>query len=719
MAATPLIKPIQNDQGIMYVMQSAMNDMTSVFSQDNKRFRMSKFALVNIPTLQIPDVDGDNATQVNSAGDYLIYENASIYGNNMTYYLAESFENYCLNMEAMLISNPSYDTSNPRTVSERVFWKWVKEMGAIRYRQANALEMDQSTLPTNKVLFVEEDAVSSTLYTYDRAVKYIADIEVVNTVQNQNTYTEFYIYIPTQVGSTPYVLFDSVTDTNYVMSEPGNSNQYYHNVTAGALNEAYLVGRNYDDTHPFGLDMNAFYDYAYDDSEVYWEISAYDPSFGAGAGTVMSPGYWFNDTSRTPYAYYTDNLVTDSNGNSIGDVRNIKVTRTRENPAGTSVSFIRSCLDGVVIDFNTTDYKAINENSAISTFADFNEINGSLNFDYNAILLYYEIYDPANPTAAVVTNLYGIQFLSKPIQTGTYWKLPSITKNKPDVFNKINGNCFAHKENLKFDTSMEGAAVEKSINDYGTFSLNLYIDALTAMKNMAQVYNDNLAYLTNTASDVNSLKSLMINDTNSQELLLRIQNLEKSYLANQALFNNTNNVMGMVQQLYDMYNNILNNNTALTVNYNFDPMTLNNMVVLNQEYNFRSSLTANIGNIVALTSPISLVKYTNYYRHALYSGSTPVDISLSQDVTVYIDDTAYGWKTGQAFDISFATRINTGSFSIYFKTDALNKMNNGSYGTSVLTMDATYFNSTNDYMPIVRIICVDQQTLTFVVDKIR
>ena len=164
MAATPLIKPIQNDQGIMYVMQSAMNDMTSVFSQDNKRFRMSKFALVNIPTLQIPDVDGDNATQVNSAGDYLIYENASIYGNNMTYYLAESFENYCLNMEAMLISNPSYDTSNPRTVSERVFWKWVKEMGAIRYRQANALEMDQSTLPTNKVLFVEEDAVSSTLY---------------------------------------------------------------------------------------------------------------------------------------------------------------------------------------------------------------------------------------------------------------------------------------------------------------------------------------------------------------------------------------------------------------------------------------------------------------------------------------------------------------------------------------------------------------------------
>ena len=69
MAVTPFIKPIPNSRGILYTMQSALNDMTTAFSHDNKRFRMSKFALLNLPSFEVPNVDGSNATQINSTGD--------------------------------------------------------------------------------------------------------------------------------------------------------------------------------------------------------------------------------------------------------------------------------------------------------------------------------------------------------------------------------------------------------------------------------------------------------------------------------------------------------------------------------------------------------------------------------------------------------------------------------------------------------------------------
>ena len=128
MPATPFIKPIPNANGILYAMQSAINDMTTALSHDNKRFRMSKFALLNIPYLEVPNVDGNNNAQVNSAGDDMIYNNAPVYSADMTKYLAESFQDYCLNFEAALLSQADYDTSLRRSVAERVFWKWMKEI---------------------------------------------------------------------------------------------------------------------------------------------------------------------------------------------------------------------------------------------------------------------------------------------------------------------------------------------------------------------------------------------------------------------------------------------------------------------------------------------------------------------------------------------------------------------------------------------------------------
>jgi uncharacterized protein (UPF0147 family) len=52
----------------------------------------------------------------------------------------ESFQNYALNLEELIISDSDFDNTIRRSVAERVFFKWLKETGAMRFRAATALE---------------------------------------------------------------------------------------------------------------------------------------------------------------------------------------------------------------------------------------------------------------------------------------------------------------------------------------------------------------------------------------------------------------------------------------------------------------------------------------------------------------------------------------------------------------------------------------------------
>ena len=45
-----------------------------------------------------------------------------------------------MNLETLIINNPSYDPNTKLNISERIFWKWLKEIGGIRYRTATDTE---------------------------------------------------------------------------------------------------------------------------------------------------------------------------------------------------------------------------------------------------------------------------------------------------------------------------------------------------------------------------------------------------------------------------------------------------------------------------------------------------------------------------------------------------------------------------------------------------
>lgn len=700
MAVTPLIKPVQDKKGIFYNFQSALEDINITLANSENAVRFSKFALLRIPEIGEPNtLQTDNKIQFLAQGETPIIDGLNP-DNNVN--LAQSFQNYALNFESLLLSRPQYKREEKLTVAERVFWKWLKELGAIRFQDANAIEKNVSVLG-NEARFVEKSETNST---YNRVVKYIGDIDVVNSLKSrENSYTEVYIHVPTNVGTTPHVLFKSVEDANYF------PNMTVANNAADPLDIEYLSGRRYNETHPFGLSLKAFYDL--DDLSVLTQIK---DTFGG----TYSPGNWFNKTIRN--SYYTDNY------NNTGTYNVAQDQYITKQFGLFNVEYVRTTLDGISLDFDLTNYKLASENPEIKVFSQFNDYVANRDFEFNAVLVYYDTYDPNNLDSEgnpvdFRTNLYGVLFLDKVQQNGLEFQIPTIKKYKPDPLNKTNGNAFSFKANLKLDTSIENVLVEKSINDYSTFSLELFTEVLTEFRRIQKTYNDKLLDLEKLRQDIEGLKDLLINSEDQRELEIRIDNLETSVVENQAIFDNTGEIMSMIESLNVRLDSIISGGTNVSVSYDLDAIrpgegigvdrrTPNRVRILNQNqaYNISNNSLTNLFT----NNVVELANFSNYFAHQ----NNGNQIVLVRDLEIFINDSVVNWKKGQSVRFVFDDELVPDVYDIKIYTDATNKRNLGQYGVLIgILTDQEFTPSQNK--PIFEIICLDDQLFKFKVDKIR
>jgi hypothetical protein len=146
----PLIRPIRLQGGTFYTFSSASEDLSFSINSADKKFKFSNFLLLNIPPIQSSAAGQNNIGLSNVPGAFPVIDGSKTEND----YLAESFQNYCLNLEAIATSSSTYNPFLDRTVSERVFFKWMKEIGAIRFRQATGAE---SNVVNVNPLYVEED----------------------------------------------------------------------------------------------------------------------------------------------------------------------------------------------------------------------------------------------------------------------------------------------------------------------------------------------------------------------------------------------------------------------------------------------------------------------------------------------------------------------------------------------------------------------------------
>lgn len=720
MSTTPFLRKLSSAGGTFYTCSSSAEDLSLTFNNSTSKFVFSKFALLNIPRIQTP-VGWANTiqfSQPDSAFLDAVSGDPNIVTGDPGIDLAQSFQSYCLNLENTIISDPGYNKDLKQNVSERVFFKWLKEIGAIRHKVADpsvvSSSLDQNTISLiggyrfTQKRFVEGDPSNSTGVTgYNSVVKYIGEIDVVNSVQNSdNAYSEVYIHVPTKDGATPTVLFKSINDVNY------HEDQTWYHHPIDPLNNEYLQGRNYNDLNPSGLTNLAIFDDKVAGSPT---ASVYYPALGATAS-----GSWYSPR-EIERAYYTEldffSPVTQ------------KVTKTYNSQ---TKEFNRSTLDGISIDFDPKSYQQIISDTSLSgnSIMEFNSVSYSTDFEFNTVLIYYDVYDPNNRTDSA-TNLYGVLFLDNVSPTsGGAGELPSFKKYRPSAVTGLNGNSYGYKLNLKFDTDIDQTGIEKAINDYSPYSLELFSDALNVLQKTSSVFLSATATLDSLSKRVNYLENLLFTQETLDSINTRLAFLENSFSSAKAIYENSSQITDLIAKNQNDINLLTQNKTSLNVAYNTDTIvqgqgiridkSVKNQVRIDsigQEFNIGDNnglitLSQNVNNIIPLRP------FSNYIKHI----NNGIDINLQKDLIILIDDSTNVWSLGQSLRISFGDSIFTGDYKIIILTNSLGNypISNPSgsrYSTVLGVLGSNEFGDTNG-KPVFEVVCTDNKNLVFNIDRI-
>lgn len=135
---TPAYKPLKKNGTTLYVFPSVEEDKNFESANSNYRMYLSHYVLVNIPKQSIPN-------------NVLDFENALVHSapsltTSLKDTLVESLRNYVANNETVIRNSKLnaatyyYDTFEPYTTTEKIFWKWCKDLGMIDFENADYVQ---------------------------------------------------------------------------------------------------------------------------------------------------------------------------------------------------------------------------------------------------------------------------------------------------------------------------------------------------------------------------------------------------------------------------------------------------------------------------------------------------------------------------------------------------------------------------------------------------
>lgn len=386
------------------------------------------------------------------------------------------------------------------------------------------------------------------------------------------------------------------------------------------------------------------------------------------------------------------------------------------------------------IDFNPYTYAQIVNDPKLNNLVDYSKRGGD--FRFNAILVYYDVYSKSN-AAQRSTNLYGIIILDnwKEDPAGQGWYIPELSKYKPNDVTGLNGNAFALKLNVKFNSSLDNVGIEKNINDFTTFSMDVFFDTTSALENAAKI----LADANNKHNDIlrrlYNIENAVLTSAQQNDIVARLADVEESLEAAALNFENSGSILQLISSANKRLNQVISGEIPTELQYNTDVITNGDGIIIDKSnpnkikvnntnygynlseskiYNFQTGLLgASISNS-SMFNPLNstsegiwtrVKKYDNLVR--IYTEQEVFD----NDFNIYIDDSTTGFKLGQVVKISFRNTIynlNNKSINFYVKTSSGWSLK-GSIPASELISKKPY----------IEMICVDAVNKTFEFDIIR
>ena len=540
---TPILRPLRGDAGTLYVFPSASEDIGLNLNQRDNKVALTHYALLNLPEAKW----GGNTTQT----DVNYFNLANIPGvanrfngnvtmkdNQLPKKIAAALQNYTMNFETVLMNRNDYNYTDNNTVSERVFMKFLKETGAIRFKK-----VENATLGGESIYeeYPEKDEDGNPTG-YKRVFQCMGEISAGNSRSTDfGMYNETYVNVPTSYGCARQ-FFRSVSDGNYTLGKV---------YSATDTESERLEGRNpdtdnyvetvYTQNAPYfdfvadvgtTTDSTGFvFSYVDDEYDGYHnrEIKAYQIKIGdmllideenniyrkvlriselnnkdiTGYAVIVDAqstpiNLNYNETVRVSIegeswmeyegmslgiltnAYATDTAVTDGedldipmkvveNGIVINRYKRTKLAGIQliNQIQDLQEIYDRLADDASVETVNPLTYDYINTEYAKSNvfFYDSSTTTDTVDdtlvrtyttsFNFNAILLYYSVYDGVTGNVLAV-NLFGIVFLDGPVPTGDCtgytlnFAFPVLKKKRSkDTDNHSFGTGYSFRVNVK------------------------------------------------------------------------------------------------------------------------------------------------------------------------------------------------------------------------------------------------------------------------------
>lgn len=456
-------------------------------------------------------------------------------------------------------------------------------------------------------------------------------------------------------------------------------------------------------------------------ANTYQEVFVNVPSSVGFTPTVLLKEDTYNTTSLsiTP-GTAIEGRLTHPTGLSINTLHDIDGVNPEYN-------INTNTTPAVGIDFNASSYYAVNVNSSINTLHDFAQKGG--NFKFNAVLVYYDLYSQSNPGNRA-TNLYGVLLLDN----FTDGNIRELIKYKPNAVTGLNGNAFSLKLNIKYNTSLDNVGVENSINDFSTFSMDLFFDTTSVLENATKLLMQANARYDSIADRLDVMENMVLSSEDAQEMKAQVADLETQIQNASLNFADEASLLDMITDINRRLNSIINGTIPTEVQYNtnviFDgvgtkvdksvpnKIKINNDVqgyrllkmfdaswdAVKEQLNVGTEITEYDANLIGSAIYSRLKPFENMMRIALSNGVA------GDNINIYIDDSLSSWKAGQVLKVVFDDVLTLGSYNINIYTD---KPNGWTLARQIAAGEL------RGNKPYIELVCTNESTLTFVADVLR
>ena len=595
MANTPLYSYLKQNGTSFYAFPGGGDDLSSVYQNINKKMYFSKFMLLNLPKQNL--VNGTNSNPIHFDfynNDIFKKYSGSQQATNFNDQFVESLRNYVANMETtmrtsvMSNSKDFYDTTNLQTSTERIFWKWLKELNIISFEPADTGSQYFSNMPEfgsnlpsdpeylSEILWTERSTTSFTVTSIQGILYNTTNVISVTIKPDLNCYLRIGDLINftgfvnnTTIGSS--TISNLVNNINTYIQNIVNNNDGTYTITTS------ISVSNSTSVYTTGLGItklvyNRVIQYigeiqgvnnVQEANSSYTEVYANIPDYVGQTPDILFrttydnnylPGYSYpilpiqyqaeivgaeifsnpivSSPQNYPGSYYgqfdtVDYTYTTENGDSLrrtGDYFGIN--------GNVNEVTLTYNIDGISFDFDPSHYTKMNiigqEITSFEAFSGliFNNLPPQ-DFEFNAILWFYDVEDNNGNLA---TNLYGISLIDNPENNPkigeTNIRFPLL--NKLCATDNQDGTSYAFSLSLNFNIlndNVQDLANPDAINSL--FSFSLFNNAMTQLSQTNASFIKIVNDNVIIQKELNNLKQLIYTNTSLKTINDNISYLQK------------------------------------------------------------------------------------------------------------------------------------------------------------------------------------------------